>query len=165
MADHQLKEIADRVDTVLTAALTGYTGISITSGLMKPGWLPTFDAYAVRIAPNNMPWTERAVGIRNFQYTYRFDLYLLCKVTDEDLSLWGTGGSATKGIFQLVEDVKAALRGNSLSGYLDRSFEEMLGDVQIENAALQAFESAERVLIHRARVPYTPRTRPFCVPL
>lgn len=166
MAAHELKAIADATKTALTTALAPlYTGIVIERSQFKHAYLPTFDHFAVVIAPAAMPWSTRTIGVRYFQNIYHFDLFALCKVTDEDLSLWGALGDATKGVFQLAEDIKATLRGNSLSSLLDRTFEEVNGDVALNQAAVSGFEAQERVMVHRAKVPYHPRTRPFCVQL
>lgn len=166
MANHELKDIAVAALAELATALSaGYAGLSLTKGLFRPGWLPAFQTYAIVLSPQPVPWTERTIGVRYFQRIYRFDLFLLCKVTDEDLHLWGEASDPTKGIFQLVQDVKDTLRGNALGVLLDRTYEEVNGDVAFDQAAAPGFESGEKVLVYRAKVPYVVRTRPFCWPL
>jgi len=167
VANHELKDIADAVILTLTSLVApSYTGISITKGQWKTEWLPAITTYGIRIAPTGIPWTERTIGPRYFQRIYRFDLFLLCKVTDEDLSLWGEASDPTKGVFQLVQDVKDTLRGNRLGlSFMDQTYEEVGGDVAFDLLAAPGFESAGKTFVHRCRMPYTPRTKPFCWPL
>jgi hypothetical protein len=153
--------IATRLVSALTG-LTGYSGLVVAKQVFKPDRLPAgFSRYGVVVSPHPRPWSERRTAIREVQYTYRFVLYLLVANFDDTLAVFGES-APDKGVFEMVSDVKALLRTHTLSGLLDKTYDEIGGDVEFGSLATPAFDSGSAVVIHRATMTFEGRTSPFC---
>jgi hypothetical protein len=156
-------QLTTQVVSELTTGLAslGYAPLSVLQGVWKPQALPEFDKYLVYVAPplNNV-WTERRISTKEVQYVLRADIYLLVKNFSEELSVYGDTAPSL-GLFQLISDVKDLLRGTNLNGMLSRTYDETTGDVSLHSAG---FDTGPRSWVHRARVPYTAETEPFCFP-
>lgn len=164
MAVNDYATMTARLKTELAAGLAAaYAPISVERKLFKPNDLADFTRYAVVIAPNGNPWEERVIGVRQVQYLFRADLWLLVKNWHEEDSIYGTT-APDLGLLQLIWDVKELLRLSDLSGLLDKTYDEPAGPLAMEAGALAAFDSGEKAFIHRARLVYTARMRPFCHP-
>ena len=158
-----------RTTQYLPTGLTGlgYDPLVVTDGIWKPNAVPVFDKFYVQVAPplSNL-WTERRISTKEVQYVLRANIFLLVKNYDDELSLHGDDATAPDlGIFQLISDVKNLLRATNLSGLLSRTYNETVGDVGFESGAAPGFEVGPRDWVHRAVVPYTAETEPFCFPL
>lgn len=154
----------------LAALATSYTGLVVTRRRFDPRQLPTFDRYAIVLSPSSRPWEEQRHGPGNVNYLFRVDVYLLVKDWgDSDASLFGVA-AGSRGLFQLVEDVKDLLRLSNLNGLLDKTYDEPGGDaralggggVEFGETAAPGFESGEFTFVWRVRIPYVARTVPFC---
>ena len=158
--------LTERLVEYLTTGLAAlsYTPLTVQSGVWKPRTLSEFDKYLVHVAPptNNL-WTERRISVKEVQYVLRADIYLLVKNFSEATSLYGDA-APDLGLFQLVSDTKDLLRATDLDGLLSRTYDETTGEVAFESGASAGFETGPRTWVHRARVPYTAQTEPFCFP-
>lgn len=164
MADNEYSLFTDRLKTELLAGLAAlYAGLVVERRVFKANDLPAFTRYCIVVSPNGIPWEERVVSVRTTQYIYRADLYLLVKAFNEELSLFGTA-APDRGIFEFLKDTKALVRGTTLSGLLDKTYEEPAAPTQFEWSAVNAFESGEKTFIHRLRQVVTVRTNPVCHP-
>jgi hypothetical protein len=144
----------------LAVLVSTYAGLVVEERVWDPARLPDFLRYCIIVAPNGRLWTERRISIVQIQYTFHVDLYLLVKNFDEAASVFGvTAGSL--GLLQLIEDVKATLRSSTLSGLLDKTYDEPGGDVSFGKVASGGLDSAEHSWAHRALIPYTGRMQPF----
>lgn len=157
-----------KTGTELATGLTGlgYTPLTVKVAVWKPRALPVFEKFYVQVAPplSNL-WTERRISTKEVQYVLRANIFLLVKNYDEELSLHGDDSTAPDlGIFQLISDVKNLLRATNLNGLLSRTYNETVGDVAFESGAASGFDVGSRDWVHRALVPYTGETEPFCFP-
>lgn len=152
------------------ATLTQYTSLVVSTQVFRAASLPAFTTYAIIISPSNHPWDERVIALREVQYIFRVDLYLLVKNFHASQSLFNT--TAPLGIFQMAEDVKTLLRASTLSGLLDKTYAEAGGDaanwgaggLDFEEIAAAGFDGGEYIFVHRLRMPYLGRMLPFCFP-
>lgn len=159
-------QMTARLVEYLTTGLAAlsYAPLTVQSGVWKPRTLPEFDKFLVQVAPpTNNVWTERRISVKEVQYVLRADVFLLVKNYGEELSLYGDT-APDLGLFQLVSDVKDLLRATDLDGLLSRTYDETTGEVAFESGAASGFETGPRTWVHRARVPYTAQTEPFCFP-
>jgi hypothetical protein len=158
---------------LLTDLAPSYSGLVVSKRHFKPDNLPeNFTRYAIIVSPGGRPWDERRTAVREIQYIFRADLFLLVQNFDPDLSLFGTGLSEAdpRGLFQMVSDVKDALRLSTLGGILDKTYDEPGGDpsknggggVEFQSLASPAFDTGNYPIVHRARIPFVARTMPFC---
>ncbi len=159
--------------TLTTALTTAYSGLVVSKRHFRADNLPTnFTRYGLIVSPASRPWDERRTAIREIQYIYKIDLFLLVQNFDPDLSLFGTGSSESDppGLFQMIDDVKNALRTNTLGGLLDKTYDEPGGDpsknggggVEFQNVATPGLDTGTYALVHRARIPFVGRVMPFC---
>ncbi len=161
-----------RLVSELSAGLASasYTGVVVQSGLFRPAALPTFTRYAAIVSPNVKPWDEERHAMLAIAYWFRADIYLLVKRYDETTNpLFGVS-SPDLGLFQMIEDTKSLLRSNTLSGLLDKTYDEPAGDasklggggMEFGELASPAFDSAEHAFVYRAKMPYKARMKSFC---
>ena len=164
MTDNLYSVMTSRLVTVLAAGLTQYTGLVVDRRRFHPENLPAFTGnYMIIVSPSSRPWGERIVSVRTIQDTLRCDLFLLVKNFHTDNSLFGLT-TPDFGIFQMIEDMKALLRVNTLSSLLDMTYEEVTSEVDFEDLAIKAHDTGEYTWIHRARQPYIGRMRQLCHP-
>lgn len=148
---------------LLSVLATGYPDLVVNERVFRPNTLPQFDRYCILVSPSARPWVERRVSIQTLQYTLTLDLHLLVRNFDERESLYGAVDGSL-GLFQMVDDVKAALRSTDLSGLLDKTFDEPGGDVSFSGGSWSGLDTAEHTWVHRALIPYSGRLQPFCPP-
>lgn len=167
---NQYSTMVSRLNSELAAGLAAsYAGLIVRSEVFRPARLPVFTRYCIVISPAQQPWAERRVAAREVQYLFRADLYLLCKNWDESDSLFGVTAGA-KGLFEMIEDVKNLLRQSTLSGLLDKTYDEAGGDgqrlgpggVEFGEVIVPGFDAGEYAFVQRARIPYLGRMIPFC---
>lgn len=166
MSANVYSQMVEALQPYLTTGLgaLGYSPLVVQFGVWKPRALPAFERYLVHIAPPlNDVWTERRISTKEVQYVLRADVYLLVKNYSEEMSLLGAD-APDLGVFQLIADVKDLLRATNLGGLLSRTYDETVGNVAFDSGAAQGFETGPRSWVHRARVPYTAETEPFCWP-
>lgn len=166
--------VASAIVAALTTALSNYTPLVISRRHFRADNLPSdFSKYGIIVSPSSRPWEERRTAIREVQYIYRIDLFLLVANFDPDLSLFGTGSDETtdpRGLFQLIADVKDGLRTHTLGGLLDKTYDEPGGDpsknggggVEFQDLATPALDTGSYAVVHRARIPFVGRVMPFC---
>lgn len=157
--------LASSLVTKLLADLgpTYVPNLKVEKRVFDPAKCPDFDKYCIIVSPPQAnPWEERVVAVRQFQFIFRADLYLLVKNFNEVDSVFGVT-APDFGIFQMVNDVKVLLRGHDFSDFLDATYSEPAGPLSIEYAATSGFDSGEHPFIRRAKLGYTARTKPFCV--
>ena len=167
---NDVSTVTSRLVTELSAGLaTDYSGVLVQRGLWRPASLPPFTRYAVIVVPNTRPFDERRIAIRAIEYIIRVDLYVLVKAWDtSDDPLFGTTAGSL-GLFELIEAVKDLLRLSDLSGLLDKTYDEAGGDASRQGPGgvefqdvIAGFDSGEHAFVHRARVPFLGRIKPFC---
>lgn len=159
-------QLTAALETLLTNGLTGlgYSPLQVYTGVWKQRAIPEFGKYYVQIAPpTSNVWTERRISIREIQHVLRVDVFLLVKNFSEWPALYGETGPDL-GLFQLVSDTKDLLRVATFDGFT-LTLNELVGDTTFETGAATGFETGPRTWVHRARVPYTAFTEPFCPPL
>lgn len=164
--------LTSRLVSELSAGLAAnYPGLVVQRGLFRPAALPAFDRYAIFVAPASRPWDERRIAVPEIQYIMRVDLFLLVKNWEQtDAPLFGTA-AGNRGLFEFIQDVKTLLRLSDLSGLLDKTYDEPGGDPSKQGAGgvefqdpIGGFDAGEYAFVHRARIPYQARLKPFCHP-
>lgn len=155
--------ITERMVAELQGGLPLYTGLLVRRMVYHPATMPDFTRYAIIVAPPGRPWTERRVSTALVQYSFGVDVYVFVKRFDEEQSVWGVS-PPNLGLFQLVDDVKTYLRYTDLSGVLDKTYDEPGGPLEFDAVATAGYDSAEYAFVHRAKIPYVCRVRPFCHP-
>jgi hypothetical protein len=151
---------------LLAGLAAGYTpNLKVVARHYEAGKIPNFDRYCIIIAPAaSNTWIETVKAVRNFQYVFSIDAYLMVKNFDDFNSLFGET-SPNKGLFEMINDFKDLIRATTLSGLLDKTYSEPGGPVSIEYAASSGFDSGEHSFIRRAKIPCQFRMRTFCIPL
>lgn len=158
-------DLTARLVTELTAGLTslGYTPLAVRRGIWKPRALEPFDRYLIFISPPATdPVRERVISAREFAFELKAQLFLLVKNYNEDQSVFGDV-TPNFGVFDLVNDVKTILRGNSLSGLLNTTYRETEGGSGFESGASTGFSSGSHEFVHRASLTFTGLTKGFCI--
>lgn len=171
MSANQYSTFINQLATELATLSSSYTGLEVFKMDFRPTNLPDFDRYGIVISPSARPWEEKVKAVRNIQYIFRADIYLLVKNFSETDSLFGTT-APDLGLFQMVEDVKSLLRLSDLSGLLDKTYAEPAGDpnqggggpVEFETSAAAGFDSGGHAHVRRAKLPFVGRMIPFCHP-
>lgn len=160
--------LSERLAAVLEARLTQYGTLVVARRLFRPDSLPDFQRYCLIVSPSASPWEEQRTAVREVQDKLRFDLHALVVNFDETHALYGTT-APNLGLFQLVRDVKDALRLETFDGLLDKTYDEAGGDarqgggpVQFHTMATPGFDAGEHSFIYRARIPYLGRVQPYC---
>jgi hypothetical protein len=153
--------LCDRLATELTSGLAAtYPAIVVSKQVWDPARLPAFTTYSIVISPSSRLWSERRINIVQIQYTFSVDLYLLVKNFDEVGAVFGTTAGSL-GVLQMIDDVKSTLRSSTLSGLLDKTYDEPGGEVSFGKLAAGGLDTAEHYWVHRALIPYTGRMQPF----
>lgn len=170
---NDVSTISSALVTVLATGLAAsYSGIVIERrAAFREEALPSFTRYAVIVTPAGRPVREQRHSVGAIQYWMDFDLYALVKNWDDTLSAFGDT-TPNRGLFQLVFDTKELLRGNTLSGVLDQTYDEAGGDEQRLGSgpvlygefATRGLQSEEYEFVLRAKIPYRARTQAFCHP-
>lgn len=150
--------------TALASGLAplGWTPLEVRKGIWNPRVLLEFDRYLVFVAPpSSNPWSERVIASREIAYTLTAQVYLLVKNYNEDQSVYGDT-APNLGVFQLISDVKAVLRGTELGGLIDRTYRETSGGSGFDVGAGAGFSSGDHAFVNRAVLTYTVQAKGFC---
>lgn len=160
--------LSNRLAAFLPSRLEHYAGLVVAERLFHPANLPAFSRYCLIISPSQNLWTEERHGIRQVQDVIRLDLYALVQNFHATNALYGTVAPHL-GLFELVSDIKAALRTETFDGLLDKTFDEAGGDarrgggpVQYHTMATSGFDAGEHSFIYRSRIPFLGRMQPYC---
>lgn len=166
MPANEYSQMVSEIETKLLYELPalGYSSLVTTKRVFKPNDLPAFPRWCVVLSPPRLPWDELNQSVATYSYVFRLDLVLLVKNWDETNSLFGTT-APDLGLFQLVNDVKDALRRADLGGLISRSlknYKETSSPVEFETFT-GGFGSESHEFVHRALVKFVAEMKPVCV--
>jgi hypothetical protein len=128
------------------ATLAGYVEV-VDARKWRADSLPEFEQVGIVLSPESV--REELIAVRAKQTICRVDIVCLVFKFDPVKSLFGTA-AGEEGIIKLEADIRAALLGQDLDGYIELSEETCLPAA----SALNAVPSAERDgFYHEVKIP------------
>jgi hypothetical protein len=111
--------LLSRMKTALTAdsTLSAYLGTDVVIRKWNSDKLPDFDKYCVVLSPGSV--ADVPHGMLGIERELSVEIVCLVKYHGVDETLAGETSPGGVGILKLAGDVAAALRANTLSGYIE----------------------------------------------